>query len=401
MQLPWDEVPSNLRPYRLITDLVRRVIYVTTVNMHVEAGAGAQRRTMLREELCNQFQGRNLILSSAHRSTENSPAHDSGLPLGLTLRTRDRERFLELFQPAEEIDVAAKAKIYLHVLRADTGDFDLQPLFDSVVDSSISYALSRSAAKKYYEDPRASTITKVRSKFRFPELKSGEGGEVLLYSFLECHLNAPKLLSKLELKTSGDDYVKAADGVHFRRSGPSTVEIIFGESKMHGDTTGKPGDSVRTAIYDAFLSMAKLRDDRFNTDKWLVEGNILKEAYDADTVDLLADLLVPTSGTNQSSRNSFGVFIGYEIDTTSWPSIDLEIDEIDQKINDTARSLVNARVEYIRDRITEHGLGSHDFHFYFVPFLKSNRKNTTFGVAQVRENLAKELSGKESRHEDE
>lgn len=340
-------------------------------------------------------------MSSSHHSMESELPPNTDLPLGLTLRPQDRKRFVALFQPVEKIEVAAKAKIYLHVLRADSGDFDLQALFDSVVDSSISYALSRSAAKRYFEDPRASTITKVRSKFRFPELKSGEGGEVLLYSFLECHLNAPKLLSKLELKTSGDDYVKAADGVHFRQGESGALEVIFGESKMHGDSAVQAGDSVRTALYDAFSSMAKLRDNSFNTDKWLIEGNILKEAYDAEIVDLLADLLVPKSGSAHSMRNSFGVFIGYEIDTTSWPMIDLTTEQIEKRINDNARELVVERIDYIRDRMTEHGLGAHDFHFYFVPFLKSVRKNDTFGVAQVREGLAKELSGKESRHEGE
>lgn len=337
-------------------------------------------------------------MSSSLRSMENVKAQAVGPPLGLTMRPQDRERFLALFQPAIEIDVARRVKLYLHVLRASTGDFDLQALFDSVIDSSITYAMSRSAFKKYTEDSRPSTISKVRRKFRFPELSSGEGGEVLLYSFLECHLDAPKLLSKLELKTAGDDYVKASDGVHIRWTEGDGLEVIFGESKMHGDSGAKPADSVRTAIYDAFLSMAKLRDERFNTDKWLIEGNLLKEAYDAETVEILEELLVPGSAATHVARNSFGVFIGYEIDATSWNLIDLAIPDIERMINEKAVILVKERVDYIRERINEHGLGVHDFHFYFVPFLKLARKGEVFGIAQVRESLAKELSGKDSPH---
>lgn len=49
--------------------------------------------------------------------------------------------------------------------------------------------------------------TKVQSQFRTPEKKSGEGGEVILCSLLEGHLGAPKILSKMELKTSSQHYV--------------------------------------------------------------------------------------------------------------------------------------------------------------------------------------------------
>lgn len=338
------------------------------------------------------------MVSSDSVSQENGDdASRTTLPLGLTLGEKDRERFSSLFQEPVEIEIAKKAIIYLHILHADTGDFDLQSIYDSVVDASVTYALSRRAAQEFFDDFRASNFSRVREKFRFPELTSGEGGEVLLYSFLECHLNAPKLLSKLELKTAGNDYVKAADGVHFRRVTEHDVEIIFGESKMHSDSKKQPGDSIRTAIYDAFKSMAELRDTYFNTDRWLVESNLLKEAYDQNTVDALSDLLIPNPHRNTLARNSFGVFLGYELDTTAWPTLDMDVQEIQQRINEEARALVNDRIEYVRDLINEHGLGAHHFHFYMMPFLKQVRKDGNFGVPQVRKTMAERLSGKESK----
>lgn len=41
---------------------------------------------------------------------------------------------------------------------------------------------------------------------------NGELGELLLFCFLETHLGAPQILTKLELKTSISHYVNGADG---------------------------------------------------------------------------------------------------------------------------------------------------------------------------------------------
>lgn len=332
---------------------------------------------------------------ASSRVTATDEKEPYKLPLGLTLRQNDRDRFVDLFYSPEDITVAKKAQIQLHVLRIDAGEFDLSELYASVTDASIAYALSRTNAAQYYKDPRASTVNKVKEKFRFPELKSGEGGEVLLYAFLESRLQAPKLLSKMELKTSGDDYVKAGDGIHLRQIDEDDFEVIFGESKMHGDTKGRPDTSIQTAIADAFISMAKIKAGLFNTDKWLVEDNLLKEVFNQETVDALAAILLPSASGTSRKRNSFGVFIGYEIDVTSWDLIDMSNEEIEAMIREKARSLIDDRIDYIRDQIKNNGLGAHDFHFYMLPFLKTTVKGGTLGIKDVRFAMAKELSGKE------
>lgn len=327
---------------------------------------------------------------------ENEALSSSTVPLQLTLRSADIDRFTKLFYESVSIVVGKKANIQLHVLRLDSGEFALAELYESLADASITYALSRTNAAKYFADPRVSIVNKVKEKFRLPELKSGEGGEVLLYTFLESHLAAPKLLSKLELKTANDDYVKGADGIHFRQTG-SDLELIFGESKMHSDGENRPDSSLQTAIADAFKSMATLRDSQFSTDKWLVENNLLKEVFDEQTVDALAAVLFPDATSSAKARKSFGVFLGYEIDICDWPLIDLGHDEIEIKIREKAQNLVDDRITYIRTQITDHGLGGYEFHFYMVPFLKQRTKQGVRGIKDVRFALAKELSGKEPR----
>ena len=65
--------------------------------------------------------------------------------------------------------------------------------------------------------------------------QDGELGELLLFCFLESQLKAPKILSKLELKTTSGLYVNGADGVHFLKLEDGNYQLIFGESKMYVD----------------------------------------------------------------------------------------------------------------------------------------------------------------------
>lgn len=134
----------------------------------------------------------------------------------LPLSLMNRERFLTLFYEAERFDIHTKTVMHLHVLRVDGGDFAVKPLFKELVNNSISYVLSRQNLEKLTEDlsRMGEFFRKIQTQFKAPDPNAGEGGELLLYSFLEVHLGAPKILSKMELKTSSEHYVHGTDGVH-------------------------------------------------------------------------------------------------------------------------------------------------------------------------------------------
>lgn len=92
-------------------------------------------------------------------------------------------------------------------------------------------------------------VDKARSLFiKATERKkdSGEGGELLLFAFIEHFLNAPIILSKMRLKTNTQMPVHGADGVHARwDSHANSLVVIFGESKVY------------TTIYAALKAVAE------------------------------------------------------------------------------------------------------------------------------------------------
>ncbi|TFD37782.1 DUF1837 domain-containing protein [Cryobacterium sp. TMT1-19] len=322
---------------------------------------------------------------------------DTVLPLSLM----NRDRFLALFYDAERFDIHAKTVMHLHVLRVDGGAFAIKPLFKELVNNSVSYVLSRQNLQKLLQDPSrmGEFFRKTQAQFKAPDSNAGEGGELLLYSFLEGHLGAPKILSKMELKTSSEHYVHGTDGVHLLEVVHGDYQLIFGESKMYGDATGKIGSSPGRGVKAAFESMGKVQEDDFDFDTWLVESELLKENLDESKIELLASILLPpAAGTPSITKsNAFGVFIGYELDVTTYPFAIHTAVEIETHLRTLALSALEAEVATIKAEIEKRGLGGYQFHIYAVPFLKQNVNGMVRGIEDIRIDLASELSGKNLR----
>lgn len=315
--------------------------------------------------------------------------------LPLSLLASNRTQFNALFYAPESVALQKKTNLHLHILRVQNGDFDLPGLYRELKNNSVAYVLSRLNYRKLIEDPGRimEVATKVQSQFRTPEKTSGEGGEVILYSLLEGHLGAPKILSKMELKTSSQHYVHGSDGVHLLRTHDNTYQLIFGESKMYGDA-GSPGASAKRGIQAAFKSVGQVHEDGFDFDTWLVQSELLKEELDDERLEALAAILLPSaSGGDDGIKkyNAFGIFVGYEIDVSDMSVEEMELDEIEAELKKRATEAITAQHELIRSEIKNRGLGVYPIHMYAIPFAKRGTGDDAPGIQKIRFELAGQL----------
>jgi len=228
------------------------------------------------------------------------------------------------------------------------------------------YVFSRATIENYYLEGEAEAIG-----LRAIELlrtasdpndngAGGELGEILLYLFLEQKLNAPKLLSKIELKTSGNQYVFGSDAVHLLKIDGKTIpsfQLVLGESKIKGD--------LKSAVDAAFKSIGAAEKNQENEIR-LIEKNILAESFDAETTEFIKSLIVPSKrDLSVNVDNAFGIFLGYS----------LKMDD-PQNGNDDFRVQATKQMEqdlldiapYIEKKITKSGLSGYSFYIYLLPF---------------------------------
>lgn len=283
----------------------------------------------------------------------------------MPLRTDVQNNFLNLFSNIIENEPLENGNtLNLFALKINNNCFSYETLTEELGNILTTYALSRStydelcAQKKY-----ASLVTKAKEKLRKAESNDGELGEILLYCMLESHLNAPKLLTKLELKTAVNNYVNGSDGVHMLKIDDSTYQFVFGESKLNSN--------LKTGIYEAFNSINTLLKDDLNKLRYevsLVNSNILKETVTEESSIILKKLLIPTENDeNLDIDHSFGIFLGF----------DIPISDEDRKMkNSDFRTLMNCKIEKsvreelttINNQIKKSEFVGYTFYIYIIPF---------------------------------
>ena len=155
----------------------------------------------------------------------------------MPLRIDVPEKFLNLFHKIFENEPIENGnKLNLFSLKISNNAFSYATLVEELGDILTAYALSRSAYDELCSQKKYTTlVSQAKERLRKAESNDGELGEILLYTMLEAHLKAPKLLTKLELKTDPNHYVNGADGVHLLKIDDNTFQFIFGESKLYSD----------------------------------------------------------------------------------------------------------------------------------------------------------------------
>lgn len=278
------------------------------------------------------------------------------------------EKFLDLF--SKEIDCGVpdtNSNLYLHILKIENNQFCYPELINELSNHFISFSLSRRDIAAFKKNEKYGELyRKAASKFRDYNVNEGEAGELLLYCFLESHLKAPKILTKLEIKLSSNDYAKGSDGIHLLELAPKNYQLIFGESKLYQELT--------TSLTKAFESIHDFRTRKKNNiydEIGLINSQLCKEAFDEDLYQFLKSVIMPKASDTDPivKNNAFAIFAGFEIDPK---------DEEKRLSNDKFLSLIKLKIKeeveskmnHIKKKIEEYELFSYTFYVYVFPFMK-------------------------------
>jgi len=278
------------------------------------------------------------------------------------------EEFLDLFY--KEIECAVpdtNSKLNLHILKIENNQFCYEELIEKLGENMIPFALSRKEIRDFEKDKRwYGLVTKASRKFRDYSVNDGEAGELLLFSFLESHLKAPKILTKLEIKLSSNDYAKGSDGIHLLELSPKNYQLIFGESKLE--------QSLTTSISNAFKSIHDLltrKKNNINDEIGLINSQLCKEAFDEDLYQFLKSVIMPKASDTDPivKNNAFAIFAGFEINPTE-DEKRLNNDKFLTLIKSQIKAEVESKMSHIKKKIEEYKLFNYTFYVYVFPFMK-------------------------------
>lgn len=271
--------------------------------------------------------------------------------------------FLEI-DHSEKLSVGNKNDLRFFMLDIQNNKYCYYNMFSILKENFGRYALSR---KEFERDPEMA-ISKAIS--RFHEVNNagkgagGELGEILLYLFLETVLEAPKLLSKMELKGTRNQYNYNSDAVHFysfKTESGQHNQIILCESKLIGD--------YKTAIKKAFDSLKTSLTNK-DYDCSLVSTEIFKETLSEEAADRIIDQILPNATEDYKNHiikeTAAGIFIGYN------QPIEAQDDTIktrEENLNKIKKDIPEI-AKLINKEIRSADLQGMSFYIYFLPFNK-------------------------------
>ncbi len=287
------------------------------------------------------------------------------------LQTSVSKDFLNLFyHEVKDYHLLKSNKLNVFTLKIRNNAFTYDELIELLSNNLYYFALSRIEYQELISQNKFGTLVrKAKERFRKYTVNEGEIGEVLLYCFLEAHLGAPKILTKLEIKTAPNDYVKGADGVHLLKITESDYQLVLGESKLDSN--------LRNGIYDAFNSLTKLLEEtKLKFEIGLVNSQLIKESFNDTMYKFLKQIIIPSASEEEYFMDySFGIFLGFNIEITEQEK-ELENKEFRKVIREKIKKVIFDNIDSINYQIKKSQFSGYNFYIYIIPFsdLQENRK---------------------------
>lgn len=257
---------------------------------------------------------------------------------------------------------SGKARLHVHWIPFDQNERPLvKRLARALAANAIDFCIPRTRIEQAKAHlARTGSTAKLslldqEARRRFTHLlKSGEGGELLLWALLETGLGIPQVLAKMAHKTDNQLHVNGVDGVHMTAEG-DRMAVYWGESKVYDNFKGAATaclDGVSKFLHDE--GMGDLDEDIL----------LLRDNLDIGEKELsLALARYFDSGSPESLNLEVrgACLVGFGQDPYSNPAIE------GQEELDSLAELINSWVATIEARITQKNIESFELEIFCVP----------------------------------
>lgn len=297
---------------------------------------------------------------------------DQASPLKRTLKD---PMFDRIFKNAADITITGMSnpsKASVFYIDPNNCKFQFRDLKNFIINNIGSYVYSRANKNRILDITKNPSAVGSQAMLKFVQKYGSDAetvlGEILLYVFLEQALDAPKIMSKIEIDEYNRNTVSKSDGIHLllsERSGQPFHQLVFGASDIVGDLS-----AAVDRAFDKIAAIEENSEDELKT----VESTTQWTIYDPEATKYLVELMTPQRGGSHRPDMAFGAFLGY--------TIVLDEPETDgQKYRTAVKNQlikdINAVKTHISDLITRKGLSGYSFYFYVLPFNDApNEKNS-------------------------
>lgn len=296
--------------------------------------------------------------------------------LNLTLIDTGFDGVFSEVSHSEKLESLNPCQLRLFQLNVKNNEFSYNALTKFLLRNIGQYIFSRERIQGFATDEEIMLIGLKAVKLLTERTKGDptwlgdELGGLLLYTFLEGVLKAPKLFNRFD--TPKDDLLTGGiEGVHLFQpdTDSPSFQMVYGKSRIVGD--------IRDAIDDAFLSIEETKKDT-SLEMRFVEPTVLGRSFSLETATYLRDIILPSKTSAARCDSAFGVFIGYTLglDRDKYSSVQF-LDALERKM----RIDIQNHVSYIQEKIKISKMERYPFYLYFLPL--NDADNEKFKIMET------------------
>lgn len=252
-------------------------------------------------------------------------------------------------------------RIKIFKLRVGTKEFDKSGIMDFILNNISYYVYSRTKRKDIVSQHNISSLS-----FRaITELKRSNSYktpkdtfcEMMLYSFMESSMHAPKILSGFEVHEAGTSIKKSA-GIYLLPAGSvsSNNQIVFGCSQAH--------DNLQEAIDDVLTQALNIKNNMDNEIQ-LLDPSVLRANLSKESAEYLREVIRPSRSIDMESDDAFGIFVSYSIAVPNKDTLSLV--DYRRAVEAQMDTDILAQLPHIKEKIEELGLKDHSFYLFVLP----------------------------------
>lgn len=275
------------------------------------------------------------------------------------------KKFDSTFSKIYETTIGTPRPNHVRIYRVelDEAEFVYEQLQNFVENSIGYYLLSRTQVREYIEDeeeariyPEGVRILKEQYKLRHKEVEDALG-ELLLYSFLEKALSAPKIMNSMEMNQTGYQ----SDSIHLLKlpgqDAQPVYQVVFGTSRLVGD--------LRTAVADALNKVAAIHTNR-RRERRLINPASLRQVFSEEEANEVKRIVIPNDLSVDWAGDAFGIFLGY---TPKLPdSSTMSDEEFKAAVAKRLEDDVADNIDFIEKQLVVLGLNTSSLYVYLLPF---------------------------------
>lgn len=283
-------------------------------------------------------------------------------PLELSVDEKDfKNIFTEINPNQYSLGLINPHKVKIFKLRVNAKQFDKNGISDFILNNISQYVYSRTKIKNIESTSNIRTISTkaIREILKTPRFEDHTTTfcEIMLYSFLECSMHAPKILSGFEINEIGKSN-KYSSGIYLLPAGviTSNNQIVFGCTKTH--------DNLKAAIDDVLIQAVEIKSKR-NDEVRLLDPSVLGTILEPTTATYIRNLVLPSNSLEVESDDAFGLFLSYSINVPNKNA--LSNYDYRTALENQMDIDIQTYIPYIKKKIDEYCLNSHSFYLFVLP----------------------------------